>query len=302
MSHKNIFDVIIIGGSYSGLSAGMSLGRSLRKVLIIDSGSPCNEQTPYSHNFITLDGEKPAVIAKKAKEQVLNYPSISFYKGIAIKGEKKEKNFSVTTDSLQEFYAKKLIFATGIKDLMPTINGFSECWGISIVHCPYCHGYEIKGKKTAILADGERAFHLASLVNNLTKNLTIITSKITHFNENQLQKLKENNIKIITREVTEVVHKEGYIEQLVFEDGSKEDFTAIYAAVPFTQHCDIPITLGCEVTESGHLKVDAFQKTTVEGIFACGDNSSMMRSVANAVATGNFCGAMMNMELINEEF
>ena len=302
MKDDNTYDVIIIGGSYAGLSAAMALGRSLRKVLIIDSGLPCNRQTPHSHNFITLDGEKPASITKKAKEQVLHYNTVSFYDGIAVKGEKKENYFSVLTDKSDVFDAKKLIFATGIKDVFPAIKGFSDCWGISVVHCPYCHGYEIRDKKTAILAQGEKAFHLASLVTNLTQDITLITSESQLFTNEQLQKLESHTIRIIDKKIIEIIHEDGYVSQLVFNDGSREDFEAVYAAIPFQQHCTIPVELGCDITETGHLKVDAFQKTTVSGIYACGDNSSLMRSVANAVATGNICGAMVNMELINEEF
>src|SRR5690606_28226163 len=143
---------IIIGGSYARLSAAMALGRSLRNVLIIDSGLPCNRQTPHSHNFITQDGEKPNVIAEKAKAQVLNYDTIKFYNGTAVSGSKIENGFVITTQTEEKFTAKKLIFATGIKDIMPDIKEFQACWGISVIHCPYCHGYEFRNQKTAILA------------------------------------------------------------------------------------------------------------------------------------------------------
>lgn len=144
---KNEFEVIIIGGSYSGLSAAMALGRSLRKTLIIDSGKPCNRQTPHSHNFLTQDGSTPQEISTIAKQQVLNYDTIRFYEGLAISGKKIAEGYEVTTSNQDVFRAKKLVFALGIKDLMPNIKGFSECWGISVVHCPYCHGYEIRNKK-----------------------------------------------------------------------------------------------------------------------------------------------------------
>ena len=138
---RNHFDVIIIGGSYSGLSAAMSLGRSLRQVLVIDSGLPCNKQTPHSHNFITQDGEKPAVISAKAKLQVDIYKTVQFFNGLAVKAFKKNKGFEITTESGDVFTSRKVLFATGVKDLLPEINGFAECWGISVLHCPYCHGY-----------------------------------------------------------------------------------------------------------------------------------------------------------------
>src|SRR5690606_33256973 len=144
-------------------------------VLIIDSGLPCNRQTPHSHNFITLDGEKPSAIAQKAKSQVMAYPTVQFYNGLAVYGKKTKTGYEIGTKDGQIFSAKKLLFATGIKDIMPDIEGFQECWGISVIHCPYCHGYEYRGKKTAIMANGERAFHIASLVHNLTDNVTILT-------------------------------------------------------------------------------------------------------------------------------
>lgn len=302
MTVSKPFDVIIIGGSYAGLSAAMALGRSLRKVLIIDSGLPCNRQTPHSHNFITQDGEKPSVIAEKAKEQVLNYDTVVFHKALAVEGKQTETGFAITTQTGEEFEAKKLIFATGIKDIMPEIKGFSECWGMSVIHCPYCHGYEFRNQKTGIMANGEKAFHLASLVNNLTDNITIMTSGKAAFTKEQVTKLNNNNIQIIETEIAEIVHESGDIKTMIFKNGNRADFNAVYAAIPFTQHSNMPYSLGCELTEQGYIKVDNLQKTTVHGVFACGDNSSMMRSVSNAVATGNFVGAVVNRELTEAQF
>lgn len=302
MKDTNKFDVIIIGGSYAGLSAAMALGRSLRNVLILDSGLPCNRQTPHSHNFITQDGEKPGVIAEKAKAQVLKYDTVKFENALAVSAQKTEEGFFITTDSSAEYSAKKLIFATGIKDIMPGIKGLAECWGISVVHCPYCHGYELRDQKTGIIANGDRAMHLASLVRNLTRDVTLLTSGKPEFNEDQLHKLRRNNVPINETEITEIKHQDGHIRSVVFKSGAVVSFDAIYAAVPFTQHTDIPVSLGCELTENGYIKVDGFQKTTIPGVFACGDNSAMMRSVANAVYTGNLTGAMVNRELTEEQF
>ncbi len=296
------FEVIIIGGSYSGLSAAMTLGRSLRNILIIDSGMPCNRQTPHSHNFITQDGSTPSEISQKAKSQVLKYNSVHFIKDKAIKGIKTEHSFHIHTESGKKFEAKKVIFATGIKDIMPEIKGVSDCWGISVVHCPYCHGYEIKNKKTGIIANGETAFHLAPMARNLTNELTILTNGKAEFNPEQISKLNKNNIKIIEKEITEIEHENGYIKNVVFNDKSKEYLEATYAALPFKQHSNIPELMGCELNEQGYIQVDMMYKTTVEGAFACGDNMTKIRSVANSVASGNMVGAVINMELLNEQF
>lgn len=302
MIDKKQFDVIIIGGSYSGLSAAMALGRSLRDVLIIDNGKPCNIQTPHSHNFLTQDGKTPKEIATVAKQQVEKYDTVKFYKGLATIGTKTTNGFEITTDKNDKITAKKIIFATGIKDTMPDIKGFSDCWGISIIHCPYCHGYEFRGKETGIFADGPKGFHLASMVNNLTDKLTLLTNSKADFTEEQTAKIKKNNIEIIETTISEIEHDKGHIKNVIFSDGTKKRFDALYAALPFTQLSDIPASLGCELTELGYIKVNPFQATNIDGVFACGDNSSMMRSVANAVYTGSFAGAMSNGTLVQEKF
>ena len=296
------FEVIIIGGSYSGLSAALALGRSLRRVLVIDSGLPCNRQTPHSHNFITQDGEIPGDIGRKAKADVMKYDTVSFLYDHAVSGRKVDDSFSIFTASGEEFYAKKLIFATGIKDTMPDIKGFAECWGISVIHCPYCHGYEFRNKNTGILAEGARAFHLASLVNNLTDKITLFTKRKAELTEEQRTKLKQHNIAIVDTDIREIEHTNGLIQNVIFSDGTSKPYDAIYAALPFTQHSDIPMSLGCEFNEHGYVKVSSTQETTVEGVYACGDNTNMMRALANAVYAGNLAGAVVNAKLVEEIF
>lgn len=309
MTDSKNFDVIIIGGSYAGLSSAMALGRSMRNVLIIDSGLPCNRQTPHSHNFITQDGIAPHEIAEKAKTQAFKYDTVKFFEGLATSGKRIENlpagqasGFAITTKTGETFTSKKLIFATGIKDIMPNIKGFSECWGISVIHCPYCHGYEFRNQKTGIFSNGDKAFHVTSLVNNLTGDITILTSGKAEFSAEQTAKLNKHNIQIIEKEITEIEHENGHIKNVIFKDSSKMNFDAVYSSVPFRQHSDIPVSLGCELTEQGYIKVDNFQKTTVKGIFACGDNSTMMRSVSYAIAMGGLAGSMTNKELTDEQF
>lgn len=301
MEKKN-FEVIIIGGSYSGLAAAMSLGRSLRQVLIIDSGLPCNRQTPYSHNFITQDGEKPAVISAKAKLQVELYKTIQFYNGLAIQAKEIENGFEVLTESGEVFTSRKILFASGVKDLLPEIKGFAECWGISVLHCPYCHGYEVKNEKTAIIANGEMAFEYAKLISNWTRDLRLCTNGRSVLTLEQIQILQEKGISIFEEEIDSFEHNEGYISSIVFKNQEKVEVKAVYARPPFEQHCSLPSDLCCDINEQGLLKVDAMQKTNIPGIYASGDCTTQMRSVAIAVSTGSFAGAVINKDLIDEDF
>jgi len=302
MTTNKRYDVIIIGGSYAGLSAAMALGRSLRNVVVIDSGQPCNQPTPHSHNFLTQDGSTPAAIATLARQQVEQYKTVHFLDDFATEARKIDNGFEITTRSGQTVTGKKLVLATGIKDQVPALPGFAECWGVSLVHCPYCHGYEFRGQPTAIMANGERAFHLAMLVSNLTGDVTLLPQGKGEITDEQKTRLGKHNIIIDETEITALEHENGQIKNVVFSNGVKKSFTAVYAALPFVQHSDIPASLGCTLTEQGHIKTDGQQKTTVPGVFACGDNTSPMRSVANAVYSGNLTGAVVNRELAEEAF
>src|SRR5690349_16658448 len=211
MTSTNNFDVIIIGGSFAGLSAAMSLGRALRNVLIIDNGLPCNRQTPHSHNFITQDGKTPTEIATLAREQVSHYNTIKFRSGVVHKALKKGNTFEVITTTDELFYSKKLIIATGLRDIMPDINGFAECWGISVIHCPYCHGYEVRNEKTGILANGDQGFDLSRLVSNWTKDLTLYTNGKSTLTTEKIESLSRHKISIVETGIHHFEHSGGRI-------------------------------------------------------------------------------------------
>lgn len=302
MKQDKQFDVIIIGGSYAGLAAAMALGRALRNVLVIDAGEPCNKQTPHSHNFLTHDGKTPKEISTLARQQVSKYDTVTLLSALATKGIKTANGFVIQTNAGDIFEARKLVFATGINDIMPAIPGFSESWGISVLHCPYCHGYEVRHQKTGILANGDTGFELATLISNWTTDLTLFTNSKSTFTEQQRLKLNKHRILIIEEKISQLENKNGFIQHVVLADGVKLPLKALYARPPFTQHSSIPQALGCELTPEGYIKIDGAHRTTIPGIYACGDNVTRMRTVANAVSMGTTTGLMLNNELIEEDF
>ena len=302
MTNNKQFEVIIIGGSYSGLAAGMALGRAIKKVLIIDDGKPCNRQTPYSHNFITHDGDTPTEIVALANLQVRRYDTVKFFDGLATSGFKVERGFEIQVLSGEIFTAKKIIFATGIRDILPAINGFASCWGISVLHCPFCHGYEVRNETTGILANGEPGVDFARLISNWTNDLTLFTNSDSTLTSGQSSQLNSRNIKITEKEIEKLEHSNGYLQNIIFKDGTTSSVKVLYAPAPFEQHCTIPQLLGCERTDDGYIKVDAFQETTVPGVFACGDNAARMRTVANAVAMGTTAGIAVSKKMISAAF
>lgn len=298
----NPFDVIIVGGSYAGLSAAMALGRSLRNVLIIDSGQPCNAPTPHAHNFITHDGETPKSIAENAKAQVLQYPTVQFFSGKATSGVAAHDVYTITTAAGDAFQGKKLLFTTGVKDIMPDIEGFAACWGKSILHCPYCHGYEVTGEAIGLLGNGDLGFELGRMLHQWSKNLTLFTNGKASLSAEQKEKLEHNKITIIEKEIEAFEHKDGYMQQVILKDGSRTKVTALFAKAGYEQHCPIPQQLGCQLSDQGLLVIDAFQQTTLPGIYAAGDNSDPLRALPVATAAGTKAGAFINRALIMETF
>ena len=302
MTEDKLLDVIIVGGSYAGLAAAMTLGRSLRNVLIIDSGKPCNRQTPHAHNFITQDGEEPQRIAEIARKQVLQYKTVAFTSGVATGGRRIGNQFDVRLDDGRSFRAQKVLFATGVSDQMPALPGFAACWGISVLHCPYCHGYEVSGQPIGILGNGDTGFELSRLISNWSDQLTLFTNGRSTLTPEQQQRIEAHGIAIVEDQLVLLNHTNGYLQSVRFQDGGQRNVSALFARVGFRQHCTIPEELGCALTEHGYLQVNDFGATTISGVFAAGDNTTMFRAISAAVASGMKAGATLNKELIDEIF
>lgn len=301
--HKNIkYEVIIVGRSYAGLSAAMTLGRSMRNVLVIDSGKPCNAQTPHTHNVITMDGETPASILEKAKNQVLEYDTIQFFNAIVTEVRGHNKAFEVYTASGEIFECSKLLFTTGINDLIPDIPGYAECWGISILHCPYCHGYEVRGSNIGILGNGEFGFEFCKMLSNWSKTITLFTNGKSELSLDQSAKLKNYNIEIIEKEIHSLRHSDGQLKEIVFFDRSAKEIDAIFVRTNFIQHCNIPENMGCRLTDEGYIYIEDSQETSIAGIYAAGDNCTFYRAVSGAMAAGTKAAAFINKALIEESF
>ncbi|MBH8557023.1 NAD(P)/FAD-dependent oxidoreductase [Hymenobacter negativus] len=296
------FDAIIIGGSYAGLSAAMALGRSRRRVLLLDTGRPCNRQTPHSHNFLTQDGATPAALHAQAIKQVLNYPSIELRAEEATTATAVSGGFEIGTAAGNSFAAPKLLLATGVIDLLPALPGFAECWGISVLHCPYCHGYEVADQRLGVVGNGDVGFEFARLIHNWSPQLTLFTDGPSTLSPAQQHVLARHGITVEETPLAGIAHTQGQLQAVQLADGTAYPRDAVFARVPFEQAGTLPRQLGCAFTEMGHVQVDDFQRTNVPGLFAAGDATTPFRAVSAAVAAGGKAGALMNMELIAENF
>lgn len=297
MDKQQTFDVIIIGGSYAGLSAAMCLGRALRRVLVLDTSKPCNRVTPHSHNFLTQDGATPAALAAQARTQALAYPTVQLLEEAAVAATGRDGDFTITTETGRVLQARKLFFGTGVRDLLPPRPGFAECWGISLIHCPYCHGYEYHHQPTGMLLNGDMALEHARMLRQWTDQLTIFTDGPATFSPAERAQLASAGIGLEETPVQQLHHHTGELTHVALADRRQVPLAALYLRPGMEQHCLLPQELGCAYTEAGYLQVDNMQKTSVPGITAAGD-ATLLRSVSAAVAGGNMAGVVLNRELL----
>ena len=300
MKSKNTHEVIIVGGSVAGLSAALILGRSLRSVLVVDSGEPCNRQTSHSHSFMTRDGVPPAQLNALARGQALAYPTVELLSDKVVAIKRENTGFSVTTEQSQHFTARKILLATGVYDIMPAIDGFAECWGRSVLHCPYCHGYEVKNEPLGVMINGDHAREYAVIIRHWSKNITLFTNGPATFDETQRRTLQNLGVPLVETPLVSIEHQNGMMTAVHFQDGSRVALSALFAPVTTRQHSDLAEQLGCDLTPTGLLVASAFGETNVPGVFAAGDNSSPMRQLVVASAAGSTAGAFLNRELVNE--
>ena len=295
------YDVLIVGGSVAGLSAALTLGRSLRRVLVLDAGQPCNRYSPHAHNLFTQDGTPPAQLLAAARQQALAYPTVRIEAGLVTRLHPTGAGFEAETAVGQRFASRKVLLATGVRDLLPPLPGFAECWGQSIVHCPYCHGYEVHGQPLAVLGNGEGLVEHVQHLRNWGRDLLLFTNGPATFGDDQRQQLAQLQVPVIETPVVGFAHAAGQLQAVQLADGRQLPRTALFAAVPFEQSSDLARQLGCTLTATGLLQVSEFGATNIPGVVAAGDNSTAMRSLPLASSRAVLAAIWLNRELVQED-
>ncbi|TGJ99733.1 NAD(P)/FAD-dependent oxidoreductase [Leptospira semungkisensis] len=296
-------EVLIIGGGPAGLSAALALGRMSRNALLCDDSRPRNAASSHLNNFPTRDGIHPAEWRNLARKDLEKYNTIRFFEGSVLSVVRSGSGFLAKVSSGESFIIKKIILAYGVVDKSLPIQGFQELWGKSIFHCPYCHGFEVRGSKIALLGNGEMLFHMLPLIYDLATDLVVLTNGKAEIKEEQKDLLKRKNIRLIEEKILSFAHEGEKLKSVTFENGEELEREAIYAlpSFPFKLKSQIGEELGCEKDQFGFYKVAERGKTTIEGVFACGDNSSPAHSVLLAAASGGMAGAGVVHELLNEK-
>jgi thioredoxin reductase len=295
MSH---YDVVVVGGSYAGLAASLQLARARRNVLIVDAGLRRNRFASASHGFLGQDGRAPADIADEARAQVLAYPSVRIHLGMAQSARGEKNDFSVRLDDGSEILARRLVLATGVKDILPEIPGLAERWGRNVFHCPYCHGYELDRGRIAVIAVGEVSMHHALMLPDWGET-TLFTNGCFTPDPQQSEALAARGTHV---ESTSISALEGEAE-IVLADGRRLSFAGVFTAPTTVPSSPLAEQLGCGFKDGPlgrYVDVSPMMESSVAGVFACGDVARMAGSVSIAVGDGAMAGVATHRSLMFE--
>ena len=292
-----VHDVIIVGGSYAGLSAGLQLARARRKVLMIDAGQRRNRFAATSHGFLGQDGQSPNVIAAEGRSQLMEYPTVTWVQDSVIKALVQQGGFSVRTQCNGEFKARRLILATGVVDELPAIEGLQERWGTRVFHCPYCHGYELDQGRIGVLATSALAMHHALMLPDWGTT-TLFTNGVFTPDAEQQAQLDRRGVSVESTTVTRI---SGERADLELADGRVIALDGVFT-LSRTRISPLAAQLGCELADGptgAYVHTHETRQTSVTGVFACGDTSLAAGSVALAVGEGVRAGVGAHFSLIN---
>ncbi|MCA0962381.1 NAD(P)/FAD-dependent oxidoreductase [Salipiger bermudensis] len=293
-------DVIIIGGSFAGLSAAMQLARARRNVLVLDTGAPRNRYAAASHGFPGQDGKRPAHIRGALRVELDAYPTVTFLDAEAVQASRQGAGFHLSLAAGDALTAKRLILAYGVRDTLPDLPGLSERWGTGVLHCPYCHAYELNRQPVGVLARSEMAMHQAMLLPDWGPT-TLFTQGAFAPTPEQRHTLADRGVMIEDTPIASLFGPAPALEAVRLADGREIPIAALFTAPQTTPASDLATSLGCESTDgpSGpYLAVDAMQMTNVPGVFAAGDVATPAANATLAAAAGVMAGVAAHRSLI----
>jgi thioredoxin reductase len=293
-------DVIIVGAGPAGLSAALVLARACRSVLVFDHGHPRNASAGHLNGFLTRDGIPPLEFLAIARDEIARYESVTVHDLEVTSAACDEKAFRVTTADGRSFAAKKLLLATGVVDHVPEIPGLREMYGRSVFHCPYCDGYEVRGKPLAVYGSGDRGYGLALELLGWSKDVVLVSDGACGIDARGLARLAKHGIPVREEKIARLEGPHGQLERVIFDSGEPLERTALFFTTGQTQRSQLADALGCEFNEKGTVRTGQYETTHLPGLYVAGDASRAVQWVIVAAAEGAEAAYSINQDLIKE--
>lgn len=299
-----VLDCAIIGGGPAGLNASLVLGRAKMNVILFDEDKPRNAVTYESHGFITRDGITPSEFKRIARDDLKKYSlNLTIMNQQVTDIEKKNNLFTIHTSDGSIFQSRKVILSTGLRDVLPRIKGIHDFYGKSLFNCPFCDGWELKDQPLVVITEHEHAFHMIKMINNWSRDLLVCTNGKAILTSEQKERLERKEIKVIDDEIDELQGVNGLLKQLRFKNGMEVERVGGFVTMNLEQASTLADTLGCKLNEMGGIESDHQGRTSVEGVYACGDNSIQgPAQLIVAAADGSKAAMGVVHDLINEDF
>ncbi|MEU0946781.1 NAD(P)/FAD-dependent oxidoreductase [Streptomyces canus] len=298
-TYGETYEVIVVGGGAAGLSAALVLGRARRRTLVVDAGEPRNAPAAHMQGFLTRDGMPPAEFLAIGREEIKEY-------GVELVRDRVTEvtpGFTVTLAGGHVVRARRLVVATGLKDELPGVPGVSERFGKDVLHCPYCHGWEVRDQAFGVLATTPLSVHQALMVSQWSKDVTLFLHTVaeSELSDDDLRRLAAAGVRVVPGEVAELIVRDDRLTAVRLEDGTTHAREVVFTAPRAVPQTGLLERLGAGFQETpfgSYPVVDGNWRTTVPGVYAVGNAAGFGEQVINAASAGYRAAATINGELL----
>lgn len=302
---KDGFDVVVVGGGAAGLSGALVLGRARRSVLVVDAGAPRNAPAEGVHGLLGHDGVPPGELLARGRDEVRRYGG-SVVDGEVVSAGRDDEGFVVGLADGRSVRSRRLLVTTGLVDVLPDVPGLRERWGRDVLHCPYCHGWEVRDHAIGVLATGPLSVHQALLFRQWSEDVTLLVHTTEGPDDGQAEQLAARGIRVVTGVVGGVEVTDDRLAGVRLEDGSVVELDALAVATRMVARACFLDALGLSPVEhpSGmgeHVPADATGRTEVPGVWVAGNVTDVSAQVGASAAAGAMAAAQVNADLVTEE-
>jgi thioredoxin reductase len=289
-----------VGGGPAGLSSALVLGRCRRRVVVVDAGNPRNSASHGIHGFLTRDGTEPLAFLRIGRDEVQRY-GVTLLSDTVMSAEPAASGFRLLLRSGAEIRSRKILLATGVIDRLPDVPDIPLYYGKSVHHCPYCDGWEHNDGRIAVYGAGKGGAYLAVKMKVWSADVILCTGGPARIPEPDRARLARHDVRVIEKRIIRLEGTPPQLERIVFEDGSGVDRTGLFFSTGHGQRSDLIRQLGCELTRKGAVRIHRRQRSSVPGVFVCGDAAEDSQYVIVAAAHGARAAMAINEDLQSED-
>ena len=295
-----IIDVLIVGGGPAGMNAALVLGRGRRRVVLCDDGKPRNAAATEMHGFITRDGYSPRALKSSAREDLGAYDTVEIVEDRVTRLER-DGVFAALLESGRVVRARRIVLATGMRDDLPAIAGIGERWGRSVFVCPHCDGWEFRDRRIGVFGAPEDAVGLAQELHRWSSQLVAFGLDPQTLDRDRAAWIRAAGVACTPSAPLALVGADGTLETVVLADGTRVPCDVLFLCAALVQRSELPAALGCTFTEDGHVVVDDQHRTSVDGVYACGDMCTPIHQVVVAAADGARTAIAVDNAIVDDE-